>query len=66
MYVFYKIISKILTKILGFVLPEVIHASKAAFVQGQSIHNHILLVFEFLEGYVRKRGTRRCMFQLNL
>lgn len=63
---FYKIISKILTSRLGKVLNEVIHESQATFVPGKSIHNHILLAFELLKGYLRKGWAPRCMLHIDL
>jgi hypothetical protein len=62
----YKIVSKVLTNRLGRVLPDVIRKSQAAFMKGQVIHNHILLACELLNGYNRKGGTPRCMFQIDL
>ncbi|XP_058760304.1 uncharacterized protein LOC131633624 [Vicia villosa] len=64
--IFLKIISKILTARMRFVLPSVINKNQAAFVAGQDIHNHIHLAYELLKGYDRKKGTPRCMFQINL
>lgn len=62
----YKLISKILTSILGQILPSIISSCQAAFVPGQNIHNHILLAYEFLKGYGRKGGTPRTMIQMHL
>lgn len=63
---FYKTISNFLTSRLGKVLHGVIHHCQAAFVPGQATHNHILLAFELMKWYIRKRGTPRCMMQLDL
>ncbi|CAK8533160.1 unnamed protein product [Lathyrus sativus] len=63
---FYKIISKILTDRLGSVLPSVISHNQAAFIQGQNIHNHIMLATKLIKGYTRKGGTRRIMMQVDL
>lgn len=62
----YKIIVKILTGRLGKILPSIISSSQGAFVLGQNIHNHILLVYELLKGYERKGGTPRVMMWLDL
>ncbi|CAK8579067.1 unnamed protein product [Lathyrus sativus] len=64
--IFYKIISKILTGRLGYVLPSVISHNQAVFIQGQNIHNHIMLATEIIKGYTRKGGTPRIMMQIDL
>lgn len=61
----YKIISKVLETKLGKVLRSIIHVSQEAFMQGQHIHDHILLSYELLKGYSGNRGSPRCMLQMD-
>lgn len=43
-----------------------ISKNQAAFVPGQNIHNHIMLAYELIKGYIRKGGTPRSMMQIDL
>ncbi|XP_058777040.1 uncharacterized protein LOC131651391 [Vicia villosa] len=64
--IFLKIVSKVITARMRSVMPEIINKNQAAFVAGQDIHNHIHLAYELIKGYGRKKGTPRCMFQIDL
>lgn len=45
---------------------SIINQSQAAFILGQSIHDHILLAYELIRGYSRKGGTHRSMLRLDV
>lgn len=45
---------------------NIINKSQVAFVSGQKIHDHILLTYELVRGYVRKGRMPQCMLQLNI
>lgn len=62
----YKIISKILANRLSKVLGTIVGNNQAAFVKGQKIHNHILLTYELIKGYERKRIYPRCFMQMDI
>lgn len=62
----YKIISKILANRLSKVLGTIVGNNQAAFVKGQKIHNHILLTYELIKGYERKRISPRCFMQMDI
>lgn len=62
----YKIISKVLTTRMCKVLKSIEFHKQAAFIPDQVIHNHILLTYELIKGYNRKRGTPKCMIQLDI
>ncbi|XP_058727119.1 uncharacterized protein LOC131598546 [Vicia villosa] len=58
--------ARILTKRLGRVFPSIVSLNQAAFIQGQMVHNHIMLDFELIKRYTRKGGPPKCMIQLDL
>ncbi|KAK1309261.1 hypothetical protein QJS10_CPA09g00565 [Acorus calamus] len=52
----YKIISKLLVSRMKTLLPDLIGAEQGAFVQGRSIHGHLLLVQDVLHALKVRRG----------
>lgn len=60
--VIYKIITKVLANRLKLILPNVILATKCAFVPGRLIINNVLVAFEMVNTIrQRKRGRKGCM-----
>ncbi|CAK8540218.1 unnamed protein product [Lathyrus sativus] len=62
----YKLISRILTKRLGFVISSSVHSSQAAFVPSKRIHDHKLMAYDLMKGYFTKNGAPKCMLQMDL
>ncbi|XP_058734178.1 uncharacterized protein LOC131605903 [Vicia villosa] len=62
----YKMISKIMDRILSKVLCSIIHMSQAAFVPGQHLHDHVMLAYELIRGYSTKGEAPRCMLLVDL
>lgn len=48
------------------VLNSIVGNNQAAFIKGKNIHNHILLTYELIKGYERKRGTPLCLMQMDI
>lgn len=64
--ILYKLISKIMANSLGRILGRIMDVSQIAFVPGQHIHDHILLVYELIKGYNANSRTPRCMIHMDI
>lgn len=64
--VLYKIITKILANRLAPALDSVIHEAQAAFVQGRSLAENVLLAQELIRQYNRKRVSPRCVIKVDI
>ncbi|XP_073029391.1 uncharacterized protein [Primulina eburnea] len=64
--VFYKLISKILVDRLRGLLGDIVNEAQAAFVQGHSIVDYIHSAQELMRKYARKRGSPRCILQVDI
>ncbi|GJV18773.1 RNA-directed DNA polymerase, eukaryota, reverse transcriptase zinc-binding domain protein [Tanacetum coccineum] len=64
--VFYKIISKILTNRLKFVLCRIISKNQSAFIPQRSITDNIMITQELLKSYGIKNGKSRCAFKIDI
>lgn len=62
----YKCISKIIASRLKVVLPSIISKNQAAFLEGRSILDNVLLSHELLHGYGNKNTSPRAMFKLDI
>ena len=45
----YKVISKILTKRIGIILPKLISREQGAFIKGRSIHDNVALTQKLVQ-----------------
>ena len=64
--VVYKVIAKILANRLAGVLDAVINPAQAAFVEGRSLAENVLLAQELLRQYSRKRVSPRCLIKVDI
>lgn len=64
--IIYKLISNVMTTILGRVQRSIIDQSQVAFIPGQHIQDHIILAYELIKGHARKGWAPRCMLQMDL
>lgn len=64
--IFYRIISKILTKRLSNVINEVVDISQLAFLPGRVIHDNIFMAHELIRGYNRKNVSPQCAIQMDI
>lgn len=62
----YKIFEKMLANRLSKVLGAIIGDNQVAFVKGQKNHNHILLTYELIKGYEKKRISARYLLQMDI
>ncbi|XP_074305578.1 uncharacterized protein LOC141640795 [Silene latifolia] len=62
----YKTISKILTARLQRIIPTIVGPEQAAFVQGKSLFENVMLTQGLLKGYGRKNITPRCMLKVDI
>lgn len=64
--VIYKVITKLLATRLAPVMNSVIHEAQAAFVQGRSLAENVLLAQELIKQYNRKRVSPRCVIKVDI
>ena len=57
--VVYKLVSKVITNRLKFILPDIISANQSAFVPGRIISDNTLLAYELTHFLQRKRSGRK-------
>ncbi|XP_074298633.1 uncharacterized protein LOC141629551 [Silene latifolia] len=62
----YKTISKILIARLQRILPTIVGHEQAAFVQGRSLFENVMLTQGLHKGYGRKNFTSRCMLKVDI
>lgn len=62
----YKIICKILTKRLGKLLSSIVHESHATFFPSKHIHDYIVIAYEMVKGYNRRKGMPNYMLQMDM
>ena len=62
----YKCISKIIAARIKRCLPDIISPAQAAFVQGRSIADNILLTQELMKNYHLDSGPPRCALKIDL
>ena len=64
--VFYKIITKILSRRLDPLLPKLVNQAQSAFVPGRNIMGNIHLATELMRRYDRARTVPRCTVKIDL
>nr|GEW30501.1 hypothetical protein [Tanacetum cinerariifolium] len=64
--VLYKCISKILTNRIKDGLSKIVSLNQSAFIPGTHIQDNILITQEFLKGYNRKQGPKRCAMKIDI
>ena len=64
--VIYKIISKVITRRMHDVMPDIICESQAGFIPGRKIADNIILAHEFVKAYTRKNISPRSMLKIDL
>ncbi|KAG7551508.1 Reverse transcriptase domain [Arabidopsis thaliana x Arabidopsis arenosa] len=62
----YKVISKLLSSRLKWLLPHVISSSQSAFMPGRLLAENVLLATEIVQGYNRKNIEPRAMLKVDI
>lgn len=63
--VLHKLISRIITRRLQLVIPDVIDKAQAGFIPNRQLINNVLLTSKIIKGYERKHISVRCMIKLD-
>lgn len=62
----YKVIAKLMARILQNILPLMISENQTTFVNGMQIMENILIASEMVQGYNNMNTTKRGMIEIDL